>query len=107
MEHAHLQLRCDTTEDSLKPLDSPSLLILPDARRNLGLAGTLGGSVGEQELDASDPDSDIPDELQLILSNSDHEADDTLSFKPNRKIAHSPLPSPGLPPEMPLPLPNG
>lgn len=107
MEHGHLQLRCDTTEDSLKPLDSPSLLILPDARRNLGLAGTLGGSVGEQELDASDPDSDIPDELQLILSNSDHEADDTLSFNPHLKIAHSPLPSPGLPPEMPLPLPKG
>ncbi|KAG2338846.1 hypothetical protein BDR05DRAFT_951659 [Suillus weaverae] len=107
MEHAHLQLRCDTTDDIPKPLDSPSLLILPDARRNLGLAGTLGGSVGGQELDASDPDSDIPDELQIILSNSDHEADDTLTFNPNSMIAHAPLPSPGLPPEMPLPLPKG
>ncbi|KAG1727136.1 hypothetical protein EDB19DRAFT_1914356 [Suillus lakei] len=107
MEHAHLQLRCDVSDDIPKPLDSPSLLILPDARRNLGLAGTLGGSVGEQELDASDPDSDIPDELQVILSNSDHEADDTLSFHPNPMIAHPPLPSPGLPPEMPLPSPKG
>jgi hypothetical protein len=105
VEHAHLQLRCDTPDDIPKSLDSPSLLILPDARRNLGLAGTLGGSVGGQELDASDPDSDIPDELQIILSNSDHEADDTLSFNPNLTIAHPP--SPGLPPEMPLPLPEG
>ncbi|KAG2030786.1 hypothetical protein BDR03DRAFT_161432 [Suillus americanus] len=106
-EHAHLQLRCDTTTDDIpKPLDSPGLLILPDARRNLGLAGTLGRSVGRQELDASDPDSDIPDELQIILSSSDHEADDTLSFNPNLTIMHPPLPSPGLPPEMPLPLPK-
>ncbi|KAG1723926.1 uncharacterized protein EDB91DRAFT_1171738, partial [Suillus paluster] len=90
----------------VKPLDSPSLPIAPDARRNLGLAGTLGGSIGEQELDASDPDSDIPDELQIILSSSDHEADDTLSFHPNPTIAHPPLPSPGLPPEMPLPSPK-
>ncbi|KAG1849200.1 hypothetical protein F4604DRAFT_1811164 [Suillus subluteus] len=107
VEHVHLQLRCDTTDDIPKQLDSPRLLILPDARRNLGLAGTLGGSVGGQELDASDPDSDIPDELQIILSSSDHEADDTLSFNPNLTTAHPPLPSPGLPPEMPLPLPKG
>ncbi|KAG0697268.1 hypothetical protein DFH29DRAFT_160061 [Suillus ampliporus] len=93
------------TGDIAKPHDS--LPILPDARRNLGLAGTLGGSVGEQELDASDPDSDIPDELQVILSSSDHEVDDTLSFNPNPTIAHPPLPSPGLPPEMPLPSPKG
>ncbi|KAJ8596102.1 hypothetical protein M405DRAFT_837384 [Rhizopogon salebrosus TDB-379] len=87
--------------------DSMSLPILPDARRNLGLAGTLGGSVGAQELDASDPDSDIPDELQVILSSLAPENDDTMSFKPNPVITHSPLPLPGLPPEMPLPLPKG
>ncbi|OJA11619.1 hypothetical protein AZE42_05475 [Rhizopogon vesiculosus] len=88
---------------------SLSLPIAPDARRNLGLAGTLGESVGAQELelDASDPDSDIPDELQVILSSSDHEIDDTLSFNPNPLRAHPPLPSPGLPPEMPLPSPKG
>ncbi|KAH7906868.1 hypothetical protein BJ138DRAFT_1217944 [Hygrophoropsis aurantiaca] len=90
--------------------DSPSLPIPPEARRNLGLAGTMGGSIGSDagiELDASDPDSDIPDELQVILQQSDdgslHEVDDTMSFSPRH--AHPPLPSPGLPPEMPLPLP--
>ncbi|KAH7918029.1 hypothetical protein BV22DRAFT_920400 [Leucogyrophana mollusca] len=92
--------------------DSPSLPIPPEARRNLGLAGTMGGSVGSDvamELDASDPDSDIPDELQVILQQSDdgslHEVDDTMSFSPRH--AHPPLPSPGLPPELPLPLLSG
>jgi hypothetical protein len=51
--------------------------------------------------------SDIPDELQVILSSSDPENDDTISFNPNPVITHSPLPSPGLPPEMPLPSPKG
>ncbi|KAI6137090.1 hypothetical protein F5141DRAFT_1230782 [Pisolithus sp. B1] len=86
---------------SLVPIQdqSGSLPIPPEARRNLGLTGTMGGSVGsmaEQEFDASDPDSDIPDELQVILSNSDQELDDTMSFNPN--MPHPPLPSPGLPP---------
>lgn len=86
-------------------LGSGSLPILPEARRSLGLAGTMGGSVGsiaEQDYDGSDPDSDIPDELQVILSNSDQEGDDTISFDP--QSTHTPLPSPGLPPEMPLPV---
>jgi serine/arginine repetitive matrix protein 2 len=87
--------------------DNMSLPILPDVQWNLGLAGTLGGSVGAQELDASDPDSDIPDELQVILSSLAPKNDDTMSFKPNTVITHSPLPLPGLPPEMPLPLPKG
>ena len=81
-------------------LDNHSLPILPEARRSLGLAGTMGGSIGsiaEQDYDGSDPDSDIPDELQVILSNS--EGEDTISF--DRKPA---LPSPGLPPELPLPV---
>ncbi|KAG1897346.1 uncharacterized protein F5891DRAFT_1242792 [Suillus fuscotomentosus] len=47
IEHVHLRLRCDTTDDIPKLLDSPSLLILPDARRNLGLAGTLGTSCAQ------------------------------------------------------------
>ncbi|KAI6113748.1 hypothetical protein EDD16DRAFT_1802786, partial [Pisolithus croceorrhizus] len=94
---------------SLVPIQdqSGSLPIPPEARRNLGLTGTMGGSVGstaEQEFDASDPDSDIPDELQVILSNSDQELDDTMSFNPN--MPHPPLPSPGLPPEIPLPVPS-
>ncbi|EGO19639.1 hypothetical protein SERLADRAFT_443108 [Serpula lacrymans var. lacrymans S7.9] len=95
-----------------KSSGSPSLPIAPDARRNLGLAGTMGGSVGSNanvELDASDPDSDIPDELQVILSGqsdggSVHDVDDTLSFRPD--LVEAPLPSPGLPPEMPLPTPQ-
>ncbi|KAG8220621.1 hypothetical protein J3R82DRAFT_2877 [Butyriboletus roseoflavus] len=85
-------------------LDDDNLPILPEVRRNLGLAGTMGGSVGsiaEQDYDGSDPDSDIPDELQVILSNSDQEGDDTISF--DRAPAPPPA-SPGLPPEMPLPV---
>ncbi|KAI5992859.1 hypothetical protein EDC04DRAFT_2984892 [Pisolithus marmoratus] len=83
------------------------LPIPPEARRNLGLTGTMGGSVGtmaEQEFDVSDPDSDIPDKLQVILSNSNQELNDTMSFNPN--TPHPPLPSPGLPPELPLPVPG-
>ena len=83
-------------------LDSGSLPILPEVRRSLGLAGTMGGSVGsvaEQDYDGSDPDSDIPDELQVILSNSDQE--DTFSF--DHQSARPPPPAPGLPPAMPLP----
>ena len=78
-----------------------SLPIPLEARPNLGLAGTMGGFIGgtaEQEFDASNPDSDVPDELQVILSNSDQE--DTLSFDPPT------LRAPGLPPEMPLPVPR-
>ncbi|KAG6330873.1 hypothetical protein ID866_8216 [Astraeus odoratus] len=95
-------------KSSLVPIQDQngSLPIPPEARRSLGLTGTMGGSIGstaEQEFDASDPDSDIPDELQVILSNSDQ--DDTMSFDP--KASHAPLPSPGLPPEVPLPVPDG
>ena len=68
--HAH-------NKSSLVPhaaLNNGSLPILPEVHRSLGLAGTMGGSVGsiaEQDYDGSDPDSDIPDELQVILSNLD------------------------------------
>ena len=61
------------------------------------MGGFIGGTA-EQEFDASNPDSDVPDELQVILSNSDQE--DTLSFDPPT------LRAPGLPPEMPLPVPR-
>ncbi|KAH9896427.1 hypothetical protein C8Q73DRAFT_788785 [Cubamyces lactineus] len=76
--------------------------ISAEARKGLGLCGTLGGST-EPEVDPEDPDSDIPDELQVILSgNSDDDMtqplDDTLSFK-----APS---SPGSPPKTALPLPE-
>ena len=61
----------------------------------------MGGFIGrtaEQEFDASNSDSDIPDELQVILSNSDQE--DTLPFDPPA------LRPPDLPPEMLLPVPR-
>ncbi|KAF7297196.1 hypothetical protein MIND_00952700 [Mycena indigotica] len=80
------------------------------AKRVLGMAGTLGGSHAsdyeEQELDASDPDSDIPNELQVILSASraTSPVDDTLSFFPSTS-ANTSLPSPGLPPGDLPPLP--
>lgn len=76
-----------------------------EARKKLGLSGTLGGST-EPDVDPEDPDSDIPDELQVILSGqSDGEMsrpltpfDDTLSFRPP--------PSPGSPPRTALPVPG-
>jgi serine/arginine repetitive matrix protein 2 len=82
-------------------LDSGSLPILPEVRCALGLAGTVG-SIPQQVYDGSDPNSDIPDEFQVILSNSDQEGEDTISL--DRRSARPPLPSPGLPPETPLPV---
>ncbi|KIK67170.1 hypothetical protein GYMLUDRAFT_69362 [Collybiopsis luxurians FD-317 M1] len=66
--------------------------LAPGARRQLGMKGTMGGSdvsaYAVDELDASDPDSDIPDELQVILATksprgSVHSVEDTLSFRPS------------------------
>ncbi|RPD56493.1 hypothetical protein L226DRAFT_550932 [Lentinus tigrinus ALCF2SS1-7] len=76
-----------------------------EARKGLGLCGTLGGST-EPDVDPEDPDSDIPDELQVILSGQSDEEftrpltpfDDTLSFRPP--------PSPGSPPNAALPVPE-
>ncbi|KAF9457373.1 hypothetical protein BDZ94DRAFT_1175700 [Collybia nuda] len=84
--------------------DTARMPIPRETRRILGLSGTMGGSdvsgYDIPELDASDPDSDIPDELQLILSNQSDEGD-TLSFR------EDPIASlPGSPPEAPLPLPS-
>jgi hypothetical protein len=40
-----------------------------------------------QELDASDPDSDIPDELQFILAGQVDDGDgDTLSYRPPSRL---------------------
>ncbi|KAL1747929.1 hypothetical protein HDZ31DRAFT_60801 [Schizophyllum fasciatum] len=82
------------------------LPITSETKRVLGMSGTMGGSdtsaYKPEEMDGSDPDSDIPEELQVILHNSDNEMDDTMSFP----AGHSkPPPSPGLPPELPLPPP--
>ncbi|KAJ7859170.1 hypothetical protein B0H14DRAFT_636132 [Mycena olivaceomarginata] len=63
-----------------------------EAKRVLRMGGTMGGSDASgyevQELDASDPDSDIPDELQVILASGGHSpVDDTLSFLSTAHVA--------------------
>lgn len=72
-----------------------------EAQKDLGLARTLGGSMNSwnlhQSMDLDDPDSDIPNELQVILT------EDTLTALP-QSLSLRP-PSPGLPPESPLPTP--
>ncbi|KAJ7772927.1 hypothetical protein DFH07DRAFT_913167 [Mycena maculata] len=83
-----------------------------ETKRVLGMGGTMGGSDASgyevQELDASDPDSDIPNELQAILtaSRGNSPVDDTLSFCPPSPVQNTTkrLPSPGLPPHAPLPV---
>ncbi|KAI0309656.1 hypothetical protein OF83DRAFT_1179371 [Amylostereum chailletii] len=83
--------------------------ITAEARKGLGLAGTLGGSVGSVEedrcIESDDPDSDIPNELQAILLHGDNDRfEDTMSFNPIHMAR--PPPSPGSPPGMPLPTPD-
>lgn len=65
--------------------------LAPGAKRMLGMKGTMGGSdvsayAPSVELDASDPDSDIPGELQVILEDnrrrSSERFDDTVDFGP-------------------------
>ncbi|KAL0062368.1 hypothetical protein AAF712_010779 [Marasmius tenuissimus] len=68
--------------------------LAPGARRMLGMKGTMGGSDVSayivDDIDVSDPDSDIPDELQNILA-SQSDRDDTLSFRaPPSPPAESP-----------------
>ena len=70
-----------------------SMPIAPEARRGLGLTGTMG-SLTEPSIDPEDPDSDIPDELQVIIAGqSDDESirnlNDTLSFhRPSEPSFH-------------------
>lgn len=86
-----LSILCDT-----------GALLPRDSLKNLGLAGTLGGP--EPEIDAEDPDSDIPDELQNILSGQSDD-DTTHSFADPLSIRRrSRAPSPGLPPLTALPV---
>ncbi|PIL26963.1 hypothetical protein GSI_10101 [Ganoderma sinense ZZ0214-1] len=90
------------SQGSLRRMGMP---LTAEARKGLGLCGTLGSST-EPDVDLEDPDSDIPDELQVILSGqSDDENprplspfDDTMSFKPPS--------SPGSPPKTALPVPE-
>ncbi|KAI0938313.1 hypothetical protein AcV5_000019 [Taiwanofungus camphoratus] len=92
-----------------KSLDNSGIPISPEARKGLGLTGTMGGSPStEPPVDPEDSDSDIPDELQVILSGqSDEECtkclDDTLSFR-GLSAPSSPVESPELPlPQTELP----
>lgn len=76
----------------------------PESLKNLGLTGTLGGP--EPDVDDDDPDSDIPDELQAIMSGqSDDETTQSfehlLTYKPRSRA-----PSPGMPPMAALPSPQ-
>lgn len=89
-----------------KEIDSsPDLTGMPiskEAQKDLGLAGTLGGSVSSRNPDQSmgldELDSDIPNELQVILT-----AGDTFTSLPPSVLCQPP--SPGLPPKSPLPIP--
>jgi serine/arginine repetitive matrix protein 2 len=70
--------------------------IPPEARKVLGMGGTMGGSDASgyevPELDASDPDSDVPDELRIILAGGSHSdrdsVGDTFSFPNEEEVFH-------------------
>ncbi|KAH8836085.1 hypothetical protein DL96DRAFT_107990 [Flagelloscypha sp. PMI_526] len=86
---------------SSTPVPVDSIPLPREAKRVLGMGGTMGGSdssAHKTELDDSDPDSDIPDELQVILSGGETE-----TFTP---VQRNLPPSPGLPPGEPLPRPS-
>ncbi|KAI0084592.1 hypothetical protein BDY19DRAFT_519961 [Irpex rosettiformis] len=79
-------------------------ILPPEAMKSLGLAGSMSGK--ESEAEAEDPDSDIPDELQNILSGqsddeSVHAFKEVLSYR-----RHSNASIPGVPPLAALPLPQ-
>ncbi|KAJ7042702.1 hypothetical protein C8F04DRAFT_1176309 [Mycena alexandri] len=109
----HARNRSSLLPDAPSPKSSrgstQGMPLARETKRVLGMGGTMGGSdksgYEEQELDASDPDSDIPNELQVLLSASraTSPVDDTLSFRPPPPH-NTRLPSPGLPPHVPLPI---
>ncbi|EIN05384.1 hypothetical protein PUNSTDRAFT_127845 [Punctularia strigosozonata HHB-11173 SS5] len=94
------------------PKDTNGMPLAPEAKRGLGLGGTMGGSVASgmttKEVDPEDPDSDIPDELQVILSGQSDEEMTSFGETLTRQLQNAPqrLPSPGLPPQLPLPIPE-
>lgn len=97
---------------SLVPLgvdESGSSNVLMDsrARRALGMRGTMGSMGSIADLDPEDPDSDIPGELQVILCASNrgsmYSASDMGSDIDGHSLAPSLPPSPGIPPQLPLP----
>jgi serine/arginine repetitive matrix protein 2 len=95
-----LSLRGNKDIDLGLGTDHTRMPMSKEAKKDLGLAGTLGGSMSSrnpnQSIDLDEPDSDIPNELQAILNG---EGKFTSPF-PSRRP-----PSPGLPPRSPLPIP--
>ena len=88
--------------------DEFSLPIARETRKVLGMSGTMGGSdvscCKGPDPDASDPDSDVPDELRFILAtHSDRNSvAESLSFQDDQE---APTPKPISPPdELPVPL---
>ena len=105
-----LSLRAKESDWSIRS-EGIGMLISNEARKDLGLAGTLGGSMSSRNpdlsLESDNPYSDIPNELQDLLTGGNAERlddlEDTISFF-SAPLVHLP-PSPGLPPESPLPTP--
>jgi serine/arginine repetitive matrix protein 2 len=105
-----LSLRAKESEWSVRS-EGIGMPISHEARKDLGLSGTLGGSVSSRNpdlsLESDNPDYDIPNELQDILTGGNAELlgdlEVLIPFSP-APLVHLP-PSPGLPPESPLPTP--
>ncbi|KAF9055274.1 hypothetical protein BDZ89DRAFT_1087946 [Hymenopellis radicata] len=74
--------------------------LAPGAKKMLGMKGTMGGSdvsaYRDESIDHSDPDSDIPGELQVILDdNRRRSLDDTVDFDDfPRDVSAPPSPLP-------------
>lgn len=97
----HRRVRQSSRASILSALCDSGTPIPREAMRSLGLTGTLGGP--EPEVNPDELDSDIRYELQDILSGQSHQGstrayDETWSVK-----SRSAPPSPGEPPEVPLP----
>ena len=90
------------SKGSVGSLRRMGVTISAEARKGLGLCGTLGGST-EPEVDPEDPDSDIPDELQVILAGN---SDEDITQPLNDTLSYRAPPSPGSPPKTALPLPE-
>jgi serine/arginine repetitive matrix protein 2 len=98
-----LSLRANKEIDDMGPgPDRTRIPMSKEAQKGLGLVGTLGRTMSPRNPDQSmyfdEPDSDIPKELQVILTGEDK----FTSPSPSRR----PPPSPGLPPRSPLPIPE-
>jgi serine/arginine repetitive matrix protein 2 len=95
-----LSLRANKETDLSLRTDRTTMPMSKEAQKDLGLAGTLGGSMSsrnpDQSMDFDEPDSDIPNELQIILTGEGKFTSPSSSRRP---------PSPGLPPRSPLPIP--